>query len=112
MNIHGIRFFINQVLNSIDFSSDNESINSFDNSVISDPILYDYLLNNFDGIFSGGSIDTSISNNINFLNLDNLGITSIEGLEYFTKLETLYLNNNELNRITTSRKSKTLKMPK
>ena len=88
-----------QVLNSIDFSTDDESINSFDNSVISDPILYDYLLNNFDGIFSGGSIDTSISNNIDFLNLDNLGITSIEGLEYFTNLETLYVNNNELNEL-------------
>tara|TARA_E500000178_G_scaffold355101_2_gene426478 strand:+ start:686 stop:2605 length:1920 start_codon:yes stop_codon:yes gene_type:complete len=84
-----------QVLDNLD--NQNNNFQSSNSLIIQDSILYDYLNQNYPGIFIDNMLDTSISNQITSLNLDNLGIYQIEGLEYFSNLEYLYVNNNNLD---------------
>ena len=84
-----------QVLDNLE--TQNNNFQSSNSLIIQDSILYDYLNQNYPGIFVDNMLDTSVSNQITSLNLDNLGIYQIEGLEYFSNLEYLYVNNNNLD---------------
>ena len=88
-----------QILSLIESTDEQVVTHTDENNIIEDAALFNYLDTNYPGIFINGSIDTTVSNQINSLNLDNLGISSIEGLENFQNLETLYVNNNQLTEL-------------
>ena len=61
-----------------------------------------YVSSNFDADKDGYLNSTEIGN-VKIINVDESGITKLNGIEYFTALETLYCRDNELTSLDVSK---------
>ena len=64
-----------------------------------DSLFLNYLLDNYPNLVINGSVDISEADLITDLNLDGLGLYSINGIEYFSNLESLSCVNNNLTEV-------------
>ena len=64
-----------------------------------DSLFLNYLLDNYPNIVVNGSVDISEADLITDLNLDGLGLYSINGIEHFSNLESLSCVNNNLTEV-------------
>ena len=61
-----------------------------------DTTFLNYLSENYPNLIQNGQIDPNVASTITELNLDDLGLYSINGIEFFSNLELLSCENNNL----------------
>ncbi|PDH46504.1 MAG: hypothetical protein CND86_04905 [Bacteroidetes bacterium MED-G21] len=86
------------VLDSLLVALENEQNNNEANGEV-DLLFLNYLSDNYTNMVVNGVIDTEQASLITDLNLDGLGLNNIDGIEYFTNLESLSCKNNNLTSI-------------
>jgi len=86
------------VLDSLLVALENEQNNNEGSGAV-DLLFLNYLSNNYPNIVVNGVINPEEASSILDLNLDGLGLNNIDGIEYFTNLESLSCKNNNLTSI-------------
>ena len=86
------------VLDSLLVALENEQ-NSDQDIGEADVIFLNYLSDQYSNMVVNGVINTEEASLITDLNLDGLGLNNIDGIEYFTNLESLSCKNNNLTSI-------------
>ena len=86
------------VLDSLLVALENEQ-NSDQDSGEADVLFLNYLSDQYSNLVVNGVINISEASLITDLNLDDLGLNNIDGIEYFTNLESLSCKNNNLTSI-------------
>ena len=86
------------VLDSLLVALENEQNNNEGSGAV-DLLFLNYLSDNYTNMVVNGVINTEEASLITDLNLDGLGLNNIDGIEYFTNLESLSCKNNNLTSI-------------